>query len=106
MDMKEYYDELKKMESEIEGRDIYVSSLATPDGGKAGIIMQVPKRQGCQMIAGKRARLATEEEVAAFLEAEAEKAARIECQSYAQRVQVQVVAEPRGGNRDMKVGRK
>jgi hypothetical protein len=68
--------------------------------------MQVPKRQGCQMIAGKRARLATEEEVAEFLVAEAEKAAQIECQSYAQRVQVQVVAEPRVAVRDNKGVRK
>ncbi|GIU73352.1 MAG: hypothetical protein KatS3mg004_0439 [Bryobacteraceae bacterium] len=95
MDLKRYYQELRKKEAEIEGKDIYVVSLDTPDGGKAGVITQVPKTIGCKLIVEGRARLATPEEVEQFEKEEAEKRAEFQNQEFARKIQVQVVAEPR-----------
>lgn len=105
MNLQKYFEDLKQKESEIEGRDIYVSSLATPDGGQVGIITQVPKRLGCQLMVEGKARLATEAEVEAYRREQVERRAAIESQAFAQRIQVQVVAEPRGGAREPKGGR-
>ena len=82
-----------------------MSSLPTPDGGKAGIITQVPKRLGCQLIVEGKAQLASEAEVEAYERSQAEKRAVIESQAYAHRIQVQVVADPRSGGREPKSGR-
>lgn len=105
MDLHKYFAALRQKEAEIEGRDIYVSSLATADGGKEGIITQVPKRLGCQLIVEGKARLATEAEVEEHARAQAERRAAIESAAYAQRIQVQVVADPRPGGREPKGGR-
>ncbi len=105
MNLQKYFEDLKQKESEIEGRDIYVSSLETPDGGKVGIITQVPKRLGCQLIVEGKARLASETEVEEHRRVQAERRAAIESQTYAQRIQVQVVADPRIGGREPKGGR-
>lgn len=95
MDLKRYYQELRQKEAEIEGTDIYVVSLDTPDGGKAGVVTQVPKRIGCKLIVEGRARLATAEEVEKFEREEAEKRAEFQNAEFARKIQVQVVAEPR-----------
>jgi len=95
MDLKRYYQELRKKEADIEGHDIYVVSMDTPDGGKAGVITQVPKTIGCKLIVEGRARLATPEEVEQFEKEEAEKRAEFQNQEFARKIQVQVVAEPR-----------
>jgi hypothetical protein len=95
MDLKRYYQELRKKEAEIDGKDIYVVSLETPDGGRAGVITQVPKKIGCKLIVEGRARLATPEEVEKFEKEEAEKRAEFLNQEFARKIQVQVVAEPR-----------
>lgn len=105
MNLQDYFSKLRQKESEIEGRDIYLSSLETPDGGKAGIITQVPKRLGCQLIVEGKARLASEAEVEEHQRAEAERRAAMESAAYAQRIQVQVVADPRASGREPKAGR-
>ncbi|MCS7042136.1 MAG: hypothetical protein NZR01_05035 [Bryobacteraceae bacterium] len=97
MDLKRYYQELRKKEAEIEGKDVYVVSLDTADGGRAGVITQVPKEIGCKLIVEGRARLATAEEVEKFEKEEAEKRAEFQSQEFARKIQVQVVAEPRQG---------
>lgn len=97
MDLKRYYQELRKKEAEIEGKDVYVVSLETADGGRAGVITQVPKQIGCKLIVEGRARLATAEEVEKFEREEAEKRAEFLNQEFARKIQVQVVAEPRQG---------
>jgi hypothetical protein len=97
MDLRRYYQELRQKEAEIEGKDIYVVSLETADGGRAGVITQVPKAVGCRLIVEGKARLATREEAEQYEQEEEKKRAAIEHQEYARRIQVQVVAEPRPG---------
>lgn len=105
MNLQKYFEDLRQKEAEIEGRFMFVSSLATPDGGKPGIVTEVAKRAGCQLIVEGKARLASAEEVEAHRRAETERRAKIESLAYAQRIQVQVVADPRGMGREPKGGR-
>lgn len=95
MDLRRYYRELRQKEAEIEGKDIYVVSLDTADGGKAGVITQVPKGIGCRLIVEGKARLATPEEAERYEQEEERKRTEIASQEFARRLQVQVVAEPR-----------
>lgn len=97
MDLRRYYQELRQKEAEIEGKDIYVVSLATADGGRAGVITQVPKSIGCRLIVEGKARLATREEAEKYEQEEERKRAEFASQEFARRIQVQVVAEPRPG---------
>ncbi len=105
MKLHEYYDKLKQKEAEISGKDIYVTSLATGDGGKAGVVTQVPKRVGCQLIVEGKARLASEDEVLEYLEEQEQRRAEIESQVCAQRLQVQVVSGGRFTAREPKSSR-
>ncbi|MGQ9918000.1 MAG: hypothetical protein ACUVS7_11330 [Bryobacteraceae bacterium] len=98
MDLRRYYQELRRKEAEIEGKDIYVVSLETADGGRAGVITQVPKGLGCRLIVEGRARLATKEEAERYEQEEERKRAEFASQELARRIQVQVVAEPRAGH--------
>jgi len=97
MDLRRYYQELRKKEAEIEGKDIYVVSLDTADGGKAGVITHVPKAIGCRLIVEGKARLATAEEAERYEQEEERKRAEIASQEFARKIQVQVVAEPKPG---------
>ncbi len=95
MDLRRYYQELRQKEAEIEGKDIYVVSLATADGGQAGVITQVPKAVGCRLIVEGRARLATPEEADRYEREEERKRAEFATQEFARKIQVQVVADAR-----------
>ncbi len=97
MDLRRYYQELRQKEAEIEGKDIYVASLETADGGRAGVITQVPKAIGCRLIVEGRARLATKEEAEKYEQEEQRKREEFASQEFARKIQVQVVAEPKGG---------
>jgi hypothetical protein len=95
MDLRRYYQELRQKEAEIEGKDIYIVSLATADGGKEGVITQVPKAIGCRLIVEGKARLATPEEAERYEQEEERKRAEFVSQEFARKIQVQVVTEPR-----------
>lgn len=66
MDLRGYYKRIRDLESTIEAKDIVVVSLATPDGGAEGIVTEVPKRVGCQLVVEGKARLATAGETEDF----------------------------------------
>lgn len=92
MDLKEYYRKLREMAAGIVEKDLYVVSLPTSDGGKAGVLTQVPALVGCELVIKGRARLAEKSEIEAFEEREEEARAEIAKREFASRVQVQVVA--------------
>lgn len=95
MDLRRYYQELRQKEAEIEGKDIYVVSEETADGGRAGVITQVPKPVGCRLIVEGRARLATKAEAERYEQEEQRKRAEFASEEFARKIQVQVVADPR-----------
>jgi len=94
MDLKVYYARLRKTEEELPEGDVTVVSLATPDGGRAGVITEAPRAVAARMIVDGGARLATEEEAQRFRATNAEARRQAEQAAAASRIQVTVVSEP------------
>jgi hypothetical protein len=69
MDLKQFYRKIRQVESEIVDQYPLVVSVATDDGGKPGILSEVPRYQAARMIVEGRVRLASEEEKQVHLEA-------------------------------------
>ncbi|MDP2999041.1 MAG: hypothetical protein Q8N47_16250 [Bryobacterales bacterium] len=66
MDLKAYYEKLRRVEAEMTNRDVVVVSLETPDGGKPGVKIEVPREIAAKLIVESRARLASGKEAAAL----------------------------------------
>ena len=66
MDLRAYYEKLRRVEAEIANRDVVVVSLETPDGGKPGVKIEAPREIAAKLIVESRARLASEEETEAY----------------------------------------
>ncbi len=62
MDLKQFYKKIRDVESSIPEKYPLVTSLVTDDGGKQGIVAEVPRYQAARMIVEGKARLSTEEE--------------------------------------------
>ncbi len=93
MDLKAYYRKVREIEASIEDEYPIVVSKETPDGGREGVCSEAPRRVAARMLAEGKARLATEEEAAAFREKVAEARRLAEQQVAASRVQFTVVSE-------------
>jgi hypothetical protein len=94
MDLKAYYQKLRTVEGSLKGPEAMVVSLATPDGGKAGVLTEAPRAIAAKMIVEGSARLATDEEAEKFRAQAAETRRLAEQAAVASRIQVTVVAEP------------
>jgi len=94
MDLRQYFRKIREIESSIEDRDALVSSLETPEGGKAGIVSEVSRPIAAKMIAEGRAVLATAEEREKYLRDLAERVAESERVELAKKVHVTLLREP------------
>lgn len=102
MDLRGYYQKLREMESGITEQDVYVVSLATPDGGVAGVMTQAPRRVACQLAVEGKARLATKAEVEAFEGEEQVRREALAEAEYNRRIHVHVVTGSEPGKRGKK----
>jgi hypothetical protein len=93
MDLRGYYRRIQELERTIDSKDIWVVSVETPDGGKAGVVTEVPKRIGCQLVVEGRARLATSEEAQDFLTRQQEERQSAEQLQASRRLQIGVISE-------------
>ena len=62
MDLRVFYQKMRKIEQEIANDHPVVVSLETPDGGKPGIRTEVTRENAARMIVEGRCRLATKSE--------------------------------------------
>lgn len=62
MNLREYYRRISAVEAEIDSAHVWVTSLETSNGGKAGVVNEVPRAMAARMIVDQQARLATEGE--------------------------------------------
>ncbi len=94
MDVKQYYKKIREVESTLPGQYVFVVSLATPDGGKPGVVSEVTREVAAKMIVEARAVPASDDDKGAFLEQQlvARKAAHKA--DLARRIQVAIIAEP------------
>jgi hypothetical protein len=91
MDLRIYYQKIREVEAKIDDVFPVVISLATADGGKAGVCSEVPRRLAAKLVVEGLAKLASSEEAEAFRKENAEAARRAEENAAAQKVQVVVV---------------
>ena len=66
MDLRAYYQKIRQLEAEIREESVVITSLATPDGGRAGIRTEVPRSVAARMIADEKAELASDEAATEF----------------------------------------
>lgn len=67
MDLKLYYQKMRKLESQIPDAHVVVVSLETADGGKAGRLTEVNREAAARLVIEGRAQLAGPEQAAEFL---------------------------------------
>ncbi len=93
MELKVYYQKLRQVEGSIAEPHVVVSSLETPDGGRPGVLTEVPRDLAARLIVEGGARLASSEEAVTFREQIAEAKRVAEQSAAASRIQVTVVSE-------------
>ncbi|MBS1213063.1 MAG: hypothetical protein H6R26_1680 [Proteobacteria bacterium] len=94
MDLKVYYQKLRQIESGLTNPSVVLISLATPDGGRAGVATEAPRDVAAKMIVDGSARAATETEAQEYREKCQEACRAAEQASLASRIQVMVLSEP------------
>lgn len=67
MDLRVFYQKLRKIESEIPDDCAVIVSRETPDGGKPGVLTQVPRALAALLIADGKADIADAKEAEQFL---------------------------------------
>ena len=91
MDLRVYYSKVRGTEAAMPSPYVVVASLATPDGGKAGIFTEVPTPIGARMVVEGSARQATEAEASAFRQRNADAKRAAEEAAAVSKLQVVVV---------------
>jgi hypothetical protein len=66
MNLRSYYEKIRQAAAELEPGDVWVESLATMDGGRAGVFTQVPRQLAAKLIVDGKAKLADSEAAAEF----------------------------------------
>jgi hypothetical protein len=93
MDLKDYYKSIRDQAELIPTEDAVVVSKARSNGGKEGIMSEVPRRTAAQLIIDGDARLATAEESESYHAEMQERRQKAQDRSLSQKVQVAVVSE-------------
>lgn len=66
MDLRMFYQKMRKLEQEIVEPHVVVISLDTPDGGKPGVRTEVTRANAATLVVEGRARLANKAEAADY----------------------------------------
>jgi hypothetical protein len=91
MDLRSYYRKVRDAETTLTGEHIVMVSLETSEGGKPGVLTEVPRTIAAKLIAEMRARVATDDESLEFHETHREAREASEQEEAAKRVQVMVI---------------
>lgn len=73
MDLRAYYQKIRRIETGIKESTVVIVSRETPDGGKPGVKVEVPRGLAARLVAEEKAELASPEEASQF-RAEVERA--------------------------------
>ena len=93
MDVRVYFEKVRQVEATIDAPFVIVISLETGDGGVAGTVCEVSRRQAAKLIVEHRVRLATAEESADFCARQDEMRQAAEEELASSRVQVSVISD-------------
>jgi hypothetical protein len=93
MDLKAFYQKLRKIELAIVDPTVVVVSHETSDGGRAGMKAEVSRTIAARLLLEGRARLATAEETASYREGVETARREEEQRSIAQKVHVNLITD-------------
>lgn len=93
MDLRDYYQKLREAQATMASEHVVVVSLATSDGGKAGVRTEVRRAEAARMIVDQRARLASEEEADEYRREVRETRDRAEQAAALERMQVTIISD-------------
>ena len=93
MDLKSYYRKLREIESGLAEEFVVVRSLATPDGGIEGVLIEVARALAAKMIADGMAELADKAESDALRAKAAEDKKQEDQRRAAAKIQLTVLTE-------------
>ena len=93
MDLRMFYQKLRKVEQEIAEPHVVVVSNETPDGGRAGQKSEVSRNMAAKLVVEGKARLASPEEGSEFRRVIDQARLEAEQRQLAQKIQVNVVSE-------------
>jgi len=91
MNLRSYFQKIREIEQTLREAFIVVVSQETSDGGRRGLLTEVPKHLAARMIADGRACLASEEESRDFYEKRVEAKRVADQEVIASRMQVTLV---------------
>src|ERR1700681_4571142 len=91
MNLRSYFQKMREVEQSLREPFVVVASQETSDGGKRGLLTEVPKHLAARMIADGRATLAGEEESRDFHEKKVEAKRLADHEAAASRMQVTLV---------------
>lgn len=94
MDVKQYYRKINEVEAGLKDKYPMVISLETPDGGKAGVVSEVPRTLAAKLIVECRAVLASEAEIEKYRNEQSAAKRSAEKAELAKRLQVAIIADP------------
>jgi len=93
MDLRVFFQKLRKIESDIAEPHVIVVSNETPDGGRAGQRSEVSRSNAARLVLEGHARLATPDESAEFRAAAQKALEDAERRAKADKVQVTVISD-------------
>lgn len=93
MDLRLFFQKLRKIEQEITAPHVVMVSHETPDGGRPGQLAEVPRGVAARLILEGHAHLASDEESAEFRAAARKAQEEEEQKLMASKVQVSVISE-------------
>jgi hypothetical protein len=93
MDLRMFYQKLRKIEQEITDEHVVVVSHETSDGGRPGQLSEAPRSIAARLLVEGRAHLATAEESAAFRAASQRALEDAQQRLMAEKVQVNVISD-------------
>jgi hypothetical protein len=77
VDLRIFYQKMREVEAAIAEDPTMVVSVETSDGGKAGVIAEVPREVAARLLVEGRARLAEEDEASKYRSRAAKERQRI-----------------------------
>lgn len=104
MDLRQYYKKLHELEAKMPEDHVLVVSLENGDGGKEGVITEVPRRNACQLILEGRAKRMDPTEAEEYRLMEGLKREQFKRERAASKVQVELVARETGSPAPEKSG--
>ncbi len=93
MDVKQYYRKINEIEAAITEQFPIVVSLDTSDGGRAGLLCEVPRAIAAKMIVEARAALASESDKQQYIDQQLTAKKAAEKAELSRRLQIAIISD-------------